>query len=199
MSKTFFEAVKGRRSIYAISKESTLSDGQLESLIKDAVTFAPTAFNSQSTRVYLLLGKNHDDFWDTVEAALRKIVPAENFASTEAKMQSFKGGYGTVLYYENEPVIASLQQQFPLYKNNFPVWSQQAQGILQYIVWAALEDAGLGASLQHYSEVVEDEIKSKLSIPDGYRLIAQMPFGKPTAPAGEKTFMPIEERVTIVK
>ncbi|MDQ0112836.1 putative oxidoreductase (fatty acid repression mutant protein) [Paenibacillus harenae] len=37
------------------------------------------------------------------------------------------------------------------------------------------------------------------SIAESWQLIAQLPFGKPTAPAGEKPFKPIEERVKIFK
>jgi predicted oxidoreductase (fatty acid repression mutant protein) len=42
-------------------------------------------------------------------------------------------------------------------------------------------------------------VKKEWRIPDAWKLIAQMPFGKPTAPAGEKSFMPLEDRVPVFK
>lgn len=80
---------------------------------------------------------------------MRKVVPPEDFVSTAGKIASFRNGYGTILFFEDQTIVANLQKQFPLYQDNFPVWSQQSSGILQYIVWTALELEGLGASLQH--------------------------------------------------
>ena len=66
------------------------------------------------------------------------------------------------------------------------------QGILQFIVWTALEAEGLGASLQHYNPLIKPQVLSTWNIPSSWQLIAQMPFGTPSAPAGEKTFEPVE-------
>ena len=72
------------------------------------------------------------------------------------------------------------------------------QGILQFVVWTALEAEGLGATLQHYNELIASQVASTWGLPESWTLIAQMPFGKPTAPAGEKTFQPIEgERLKV--
>ena len=153
MSKNFLTAIADRRSIYGISKESPISDDRIKEIIDHAVKYTPSAFNSQSARVVLLLGSQHDKLWDITKEALRKVVPAENFAPTEEKINSFKSGYGTILYFEESSIIESLQQQFALYKDNFPVWAQQSNGMLQFAIWTALEMEGLGASLQHYNEL----------------------------------------------
>jgi predicted oxidoreductase (fatty acid repression mutant protein) len=71
--------------------------------------------------------------------------------------------------------------------------------MLQLVIWTALENEGLGASLQHYNPIIDEEVKKEWSIPENWKLIAQMPFGKPTAPAGEKQFNPVEDRVKIFK
>ena len=60
------------------------------------------------------------------------------------------------------------------------------------VVWAALEAEGLGASLQHYNPLIDDEVKKEWNIPGNWKLIAQMPFGNPTSPPGEKEFQPLE-------
>lgn len=195
--KDFYNAVENRRTIYALSKESTISDDKLKELLEHAVKHTPSAFNSQSTRLVLLAGKEHDKLWDSAMEALRKIVPADQFASTEEKINSFKAGYGTVLFFEDISIVEGLQQNFPLYKDNFPVWSQQSNGMHQYVVWTALELEGLGASLQHYGELIEAEVKKTWGLHDSWKLIAQMPFGKPVADASEKQYNSLEERVKI--
>jgi Predicted oxidoreductase related to nitroreductase len=197
MAKDFLTAVAERRTFYGIGKEQVISDSRIKEIIDHAVKHTPSAFNSQSARVVLLLGNHHDRLWDMAKEALRKLVPADNFASTEDKINSFKNGYGTILYFEDMSVVEGLQEQYPLYKDNFPIWSQQASGMHQFVIWTALEEEGLGASLQHYNEVIEADVKKEWSIPDQWKLIGQMPFGKPTAVPDEKQYLPIEERVKV--
>ena len=195
MSKNFYEALKERRSIYAISKESGVSNERIQEVINEAVLHTPSAFNSQSARVVVLFGENHNKLWDITEASLKKIVPEENFAPTKEKIDSFRNGYASVLFFEDQNVVKNLQEQFSLYKDNFPVWSQQSSGMLQYVIWTALVVEGLGASLQHYNELIEEDVAKEWNIPSGWKLVAQMPFGKPVSGAGEKEFMPLDERV----
>ncbi|MGL4106826.1 nitroreductase family protein [Clostridium sp. LP20] len=197
MSKEFLTAVAERRSYYGISKESVISDDKIKEIIEHAVKYTPSAFNSQSARVVLLLGKSHDKLWDITKEALRKVVPADSFSSTEDKINSFKSGYGTVLFFEDNSVIESLQEQFALYKDNFPVWAQQSSGMHQFVIWTALENEGFGASLQHYNELIEEEVKKEWNIPNNWKIIAQMPFGKPTVKPDEKQFQELENRIKI--
>ena len=199
MSKDFYKAIKERRSFYGISKESVISDERIQEIINEAVKYTPSSFNSQSARVVILLGENHNKLWDITKETLRKIVPENSFASTEEKINSFRNGYGSVLFFEDNSVIEKLQSDFALYKDNFPVWSQQSSGMLQFVVWTALEAEGLGASLQHYNPLIDEDVKREWNIPDSWKLIAQMPFGKPSANPGEKQFLPVEERVKIFK
>ncbi|MGX8702156.1 nitroreductase family protein [Caproiciproducens sp.] len=199
MEKDFMEALKKRRSYYAISKEKVLSDEEIISLIKDAVKHTPSAFNSQSARTVVLFGKEHDKLWDITMEILRGIVPAKNFASTEKKINSFRSGYGTVLYFEDHGIVAGMQEQFPLYKDNFPVWSLESSGMLQFVIWTALESNGYGASLQHYNPLIDEKVAASWNIPKSWKLLAQMPFGKPTASPDEKTFLPLEDRVKIYR
>lgn len=199
MSKNFFTAVADRRSYYGISKEPVVSDDRIKEIIEHAVKHTPSAFNSQSARVVLLLENQHDKLWDIAKEALRKIVPADKFSETEDKINSFKSGYGTVLFFEDNSVVESLQQQFALYKDNFPIWSEQSSGMHQFVIWTALEIEGLGASLQHYNELIENDVKKEWNIPENWKLIGQMPFGKPTAEPNEKEFKPLEDRIKVFK
>ncbi|WP_027415108.1 nitroreductase family protein [Aneurinibacillus terranovensis] len=199
MAKDFYTAIENRRTFYGISKEAVISDERIQEVVNHAVKHTPSSFNSQSARVVVLLGEQHDKLWDITKETLRRIVPTNEFAPTEQKMDAFRSGYGTVLFFEDENVVKSFQEQFALYKDNFPIWSQQSSGMLQYVVWTSLEIEGFGASLQHYNPLIDDEVKKEWNIPSEWKLIAQMPFGKPTAPASEKAFQPLEERVKVFK
>ena len=47
----------------------------------------------------------------------------------------------------------------------------------------------MGASLQHYNPIVDEEVAQTYDIPANWKLRAQLVFGSIEAPAGEKTFM----------
>jgi predicted oxidoreductase (fatty acid repression mutant protein) len=197
MSKSFQQVVEERRSIYAIGKESPVSTDEIKNIVEHAVKYVPSSFNAQIGRVVILLGKQHDTLWEITREELRKIVPEGSFAATDDKINSFKNGHGTLLFFEDQAIVEGLQEQFALYKDNFPIWSLQSSGMLQFTIWAALEEAGLGASLQHYNPLIDEKVKSEWKIPDKWKLHAQMPFGKPLAPAGEKEFAPLDSRVKL--
>lgn len=199
MAKDFLTSVQERRSHYAISKEAVVSDERIQEIINHAVKYTPSSFNSQSARVVVLLGESHDKLWNITKETLRGIVPAENFAPTEDKMNVFGSGYGTVLFFEDQKVVEGLQETFAAYADNFPIWSNQSSGMLQFVIWTALENEGFGASLQHYNPIIDEEVKQEWNVPENWKLIAQMPFGKPVATPGEKEFQPLEDRVKIYK
>ena len=199
MTKEFKFAVQERRTFYGISKNVGVSDEKINEIVTHAVTYVPSAFNSQSARVIVLLGAQHDKLWEITKAALKKIVPSDQFSATEDKINSFKNGYGSILYFEDQTVIAELQSKFALYKDNFPIWSQQSSGMLQFAIWTALEIEGLGASLQHYGELIDGEVRKTWQVPDSWKLIAQMPFGKPTSTPDEKQVQPLEQRIKFFK
>lgn len=200
MENKLREALEHRRSYYAISGKSLVSDEEIEKIVNFAVKHVPSAFNSQSARLVLLLGDQHRRLWTIVKEVLKKIVPAEAFGATEAKIDhSFAAGYGTVLFFEDQSVVEKLQKSFPTYQDRFPVWSQHTSAMHQLAVWTLLEDAGFGASLQHYNPLIDQEILREWNLPGQWQLIAQMPFGVPLQAPGEKEFSPLDERVKVFK
>lgn len=197
MENCFLEAVQKRRSIYGLNEKLPFSDEHLIKIIETAVKNAPSAFNSQSSRVVILLGENNGKFWKIVEEALARIAAIENFAATKKKIQSFAGGHGTILFFEDEDVVRELQKKFEEYKDNFPIYSQQANGMLQYMIWTLLAENDIGASLQHYNPIIDQQVKQTWNLPENWKLIAQMPFGNITQNAGEKSFLPLEDRIKV--
>ena len=197
MSNTFIAAATRRRSQYALGKTLPISQADTTALIQEAVRQAPSSFNSQSSRAVILFGDQSLKFWGFVEDALRKVVPADAFAPTKAKLDSFAAGAGTVLFYEDSAPVKALQEQYPLYADNFPVWSEHSTGIAQYAVWVALAEAGIGASLQHYNPLPDAAVAAEWNIPATWTLRAQMPFGSNEAPFGEKTYIDDAERFRV--
>jgi len=196
--KDFMTAVRERRTIYGLGKESPIPHDRIVQIIEESVKHTPSAFNSQSARVVVLFGEQHNKLWDLTKETLRAIVKGD-FQSTEQKMNGFRSGCGTILYFEDMAVVEGLQAQFASYKEHFPNWSMQSNGMLQMVIWTALEREGLGANLQHYNPLIDEKVREAWKLPDTWKLIAQMPFGKPTAPPGEKQFKPIEERMKVFK
>ena len=45
--------------------------------------------------------------------------------------------------YLDNVVYSNLDSEFSLYKDNFAIWSQQANGMLQYLIWTALAEKNI--------------------------------------------------------
>lgn len=200
MEMQFFEAVANRRSYYAIGKEKIVPEDKIQEIVNVAVKHIPSSFNSQTGRVVILFNKNHLRLWEIVKEELRKILSDTNYNDSKEKIEHcFASGYGTILFFEDYSVIEDLQKQFQLYKDNFPIWSHHSSGMLQFTIWTALEMNGLGATLQHYNPLIDDAVKKQWSIPEKWKLIAQMPFGNPLEQPGEKEYKSIADRVKIYR
>lgn len=195
----FIDAVKQRRTNYALGKEIPVSEGQIVETIQTVVREVPSAFNMQSGKVVVALGAVHDRIWEITMDTLRPIVPPANFAATEQKIHSFAAAYGTVLFFDDTSIVDDLARQFPTYADNFPVWAQQANGMMQFAVWTALADLGLGVNIQHYNPLIDDEVKQLVHAPESWKLIAQMPFGQVLEAPKPIQKVPVEERVKILR
>lgn len=117
----------------------------------------------------------------------------------EEKISNFSKGYGTILFYEDQNTIETLQKNYGKFKKEFPNWSMQTTGILQFIIWTAFYDLNIGASIQHYNPIIDNDVEKMWSISPKWRLTAQMPFGTIINQAAEKGFLPIEPRIKYIK
>ncbi|AZV36344.1 MULTISPECIES: nitroreductase family protein [Enterococcus] len=194
---TFTDTLKNRRSIYHLGRNVSLSNEELTALIKEVIKESPTAFNAQSTRAVILFGDAHEKLWEITEEVLRPLTPAEAFPNTQNKLAGFKNGYGTVLFFKDTDVVKGLQEQFELYADNFPDWSEQSNGIATANTWVALVDKGLGANLQHYNPVIDEAVAKEWNIPSNWKLRSQLVFGSPETPAGEKEYMNDADRFRV--
>lgn len=90
------DLIKARRTYYALNKELTVTPARIQEIVKEALRQVPSSFNSQSNRVIVLFGAEHDKLWDLTSEALKPIVPAEAWEGTANKMAMFKAAGGTV-------------------------------------------------------------------------------------------------------
>lgn len=197
---TYQDTINKRRSIYALNDQLPISEDETVKVIEDAIVASPSAFNMQSAHAIVLLGDQHKALWDAiVTSTLKAIVPADAFAPTAQKMAGFSAAAGTVLYFEDDTVVASMKEQFPSYASSFDDWSAHGQGIAQINVWNALAEKGIGANLQHYNPIIDDAVKARWDVPEGQRLVAQLVFGGIVAPADEQQRQPASERVRVMR
>lgn len=188
---------QNRRSQYALGKNLPLSENEVLEIIDNAVKYSPSAFNSQTAHAVVLLGDNHKKLWDITFEELGKFLPNEDAkTATKAKLDGFAAAYGTILFFEDHDVVKGLQEQFPSYADNFPIWSEQSTGIASFAVWNALAEAGVGANIQHYNPVIDERVAKEWNIPANLVLRAQMPFGEIV---GEPTPIERQSRLRVVK
>ena len=198
--KTLQQLAEKRRSIYALSNELPVSNDEIINLVEHAVLHTPSSFNSQSTRIVVLFGDDHNKLWQITEDTLRDIVDVDNeeqFAATKQKMDGFKAGAGTIMFFEDHSVVRDMQAAAPLYADKFPIWAQQTNAMHQYAIWTALASIDVGANLQHYNPIIDKKVAEEWSIDEHWELNAQMVFGAIEQLAGDKAFKPVEDRMQV--
>lgn len=196
-SKSIADAIKERRSIRNLKKPENMTKEKIEEILKVAL-YTPSAFGMQSARVIVVTGDENKKLWDIAKTEVKKSLPeGQDFRPTEDKLNGFAAGYGTILFFEEDNTVKNMQDNFSLYADNFPVWAEQANGMLQYAVWLLLHTEGLAASLQHYNPLIDVSVKQEWNVPSTWRLRAQMPFGVADETPGDRKFLDFNEVVKL--
>ncbi|KAI4207474.1 MAG: hypothetical protein LQ346_000519 [Caloplaca aetnensis] len=200
-TKPFSEAVKARRTYYALDSSSPIPDARIQEVVSHAILHVPSAFNSQTSRVVILLNDEHKKCWDLIAEIYKQQLSAEKFEHANQRFQGFRKGYGTILFYEDTDRVREFQNKFKTYEDKFPGWSEQTNGMHQYVVWTALEAEGLGVNLQHYNPLIDVRLETEFKVPPTWSLKAQMVLGTPTdgpaVPDDKKAFDPVEDRLKV--
>ena len=95
-SKSLPDAIASRRSYYQMTTESTISDARIKELIAHTMKHVPSAFNSQTTRMVVVLKEKHEELWDAIMEVYKVQLPAEKFEHAKGRMVGFRKAYGTV-------------------------------------------------------------------------------------------------------
>ena len=193
----FRDAISARRSEYMLDSRDVDVDAVVSAL-RGIAGNVPSAFNAQSARAFVLSGEDHRTFWGIVEDVLRdRSGDPARFETTLAKLAGFSAAAGTVLFYEIDPKTEELMEMHPSYRDLFPQWAEHGNAMMQFAFWTAIADMGLGANIQHYNPIIDSRVSEAFGIPDGYRLVAQMVFGRVVTPAGPKDKLSGEDIVGI--
>ncbi len=193
------ETITKRRSVYSLNSNTTIGDEALIDAIKTALQYTPSAYHAQSQKIMVLLHEQHDRFWQLVMESLRKIVPANSFERTEKKINGFQKGFGTILFFNDESITNGLIEKFPLYKDNFIHWAREQNGMLQINLWNLLAEHNLGASLQHYTEVIDAAFRKEFEVPKHWTMLAQMPFGGIEEYPAPKEYVDLKNRMIVLQ
>jgi len=183
--------LKQRRTYYNLNKTLPVSNAEVKKVVEEITKLVPDAFNMKSARVIVVTDKKQNELWDRIYDTFEGKVPRD-------KIDGFKAAAGTILYFYNTTVVETLQKQFPLYADNFPVWANQANGMLQINIWTGLRELGIGANLQHYNPVIDSLVQEMFTVPKSWKLLAQMPFGGIVSEPEPKVKENIEERVKFI-
>ena len=192
------DVLRRRRSVYEFTDES-VAPQLIETLVAGVLTLTPSAFNEETQRVLLLFGEQHLLLWQLVEDEISKTVSEKAFARSQAKINGFRKAQGTILFFDDDEATKALQAEYPLYSEAFARWSLEQNGMLQINVWNALAEQGIGASLQHYNELIAKQVETTFGVPAAWRLLAQMPFGKYQALPAPKEKQDVATRMLIRK
>lgn len=194
-TSTFLSAISVRRTTYALAKTpAVLAPEQIHTILSKILRESPSAFNSKSPRLVVLLGAEHDDYWSRiVPNALSPAIKSqggdeEALKGALGRLEGFGAAYGTVLFFESQNIVKGQQEKYPPYADSFPVWSDHASAMVQFNAWVALTNAGYGASLQHYGNLCEAEIRKKYDLPADWKIRAELVFGAKVAEPEAKEY-----------
>lgn len=120
----FLANIASRRSIYGLAKTpAILSDKEIHDLVQNTVKHSPSSFNSQSSRVVILLGAEHDAFWkDLVPKSLRASDrEKDSIERNVGRANNSADALGTVLFFETQKTIDELKAKSPAVSSSFLV------------------------------------------------------------------------------
>ncbi|KAL7408756.1 Nitroreductase-like protein [Mrakia frigida] len=180
---TYLSSIVNRRSIYVFSQglPKGVDQAKIQEVVQNAVKYSPASFNAESARVVVLWGAESRRVWELV---WNGIEGAANFpdeaarAKSKLKVDQLAAGSGTVLFFEDQVIVDKF--------SDYPTHFEQSSGMLQFNIWTALSTLKVGASLHHYSNLIEADIHKIYELPSSWVLKGEMPFGSIGAPAGYK-------------
>jgi predicted oxidoreductase (fatty acid repression mutant protein) len=194
---SFLTAVQERRSIYTIKKTSPIPNSRIKEIVHHALKYAPSPFNVRSCRCIILFGAEHEKLWNEAYKITEEQTPGA-IGILGPKIRQFGEGYGTVLFFDDSHAYTALTPRFQALSKTYPEWEEHSSGMHQFVVWTALHNEGVGASLQHYQPSITGFVNTTWNVPETWTLKAQLVFGEPTkGPGEEKVKTGLEESLRV--
>ncbi|KAF2447519.1 Nitroreductase [Karstenula rhodostoma CBS 690.94] len=172
----FLTAIASRRSVYALSNESPISNTRILELVTEGLKHAPSPFNARSTRAIVLFGAEHEALWEHAYRVTEATMPGA-MGILGPKIKGFVAAKGTVLFFDDPSAYDLLSPRFQAHAKLYPEWEEHASGMNQLIVWTTLAAEGVGANLQHYQPGITPYVQEKYGVDAGWKLKAQLVFG----------------------
>lgn len=169
--QNYFEIIRNRRSYYNLSEGIDLSNEEVKYIFEDILNTTPSAMNSQPIRVVLLFDDKSKEFWTKVNETYDNKIDKDKF-------HGFYHAKGTALYFIDDDVVRKMEKDIPSYADRMEQWAEHACAMIQLNAWQGLRDENIGASLQHYNPHIDKWVRELYGLPENFRLVAQMPFGK---------------------
>lgn len=173
--RTLLQLLKRRRSVRRVKGGEI--DPQLISGILEAARWAPSPYNVQPWH-FVVVREGNNRLWDTIEAAERAERKGKNLERALERPKGFRGSIFTILIYRDQGAVERMLAEYSyLDPVAFDDWVRQALGMAQLLLWLAVTERGLTASLQHIQHA-EEPIAALLGMPqDRFQLVAIMPVG----------------------
>ncbi|KAJ5654880.1 hypothetical protein N7490_001883 [Penicillium lividum] len=170
-TSTLLELVKARCSYYGFKAESPIPDYAIERIVQDSVLHVPSSFNTQTSRVVLLLKEEHMKVWDITINLMEGLVavghiPKDMYEShTKPKLEAFRAAYGTVLFFVDYESLAPIMEKFATYADKFDPFALESNAMSQYLVWLALESEGKDGSKEPRGLILNPRVTRALLFP----------------------------------
>jgi predicted oxidoreductase (fatty acid repression mutant protein) len=126
----------------------------------------------------VVVQEGNDRLWDTIEAAERAKWEGKSLERALERLKGFRGSIFTILIYRDQGAVEEVLAEYPyLDPLAFDDWVRQSLGMAQLLLWLAVTERGLAASLQHIQHA-EGPLAALLGLPqDRFTLVAIMPVG----------------------
>ena len=95
--KPLLSAFADRKSVYALSNSSPISDARIIEVVSHCLKHNPSPFNVQSARLIAVLGTEHEKLWDLAAEVYEAAMGPEKFPFFKQKIEEYRAAYGTVL------------------------------------------------------------------------------------------------------
>jgi predicted oxidoreductase (fatty acid repression mutant protein) len=131
LASSVIDGPKGRRSVYALTNESTIPDERIEELILRPPCI-PQSFNSQATRIVVLLKEQQEKLRDAAREDASASVSAELFKKLyQPRITGTVTRYphlidenvltrAQALFYEDTAPIKPHEEKWPMLRDQFP-------------------------------------------------------------------------------
>jgi len=178
-------AASGEASTLSSVLPNNMSTMELTALIKQVVSLTPTCYNCQGSRLVILYGTYHEEFW-------RRMMNVTESGDVERRAVECNviPASGTIVLLEDEMSMKVMQKLYPLYASAFPLFAERSSAMAEVGLAVALTQKGIGTISRHYRVDVAAVLDENADIPSSWKMKAQIAFGTSVTPGTKPEELP---------